>query len=82
MKKFHRWKIWSIFKGFDREIVSFQKQKDFPAREFDRSLQIVGCMATERYRMKIKILPSVQVTRKITPISGYITWFKPAARAL
>ena len=25
LKKFHRQKIWPIFKGFDREIINFQE---------------------------------------------------------
>ena len=24
-KKNHRWKIWSMFKGFDQEIINFQE---------------------------------------------------------
>ena len=42
------------------------------SRDFYKIVQIVSCMATEQYQMKkIKISPFV--TRKITPISSYVT---------
>ena len=40
LKKFHREKFWSIFKGFDREIIYFGEQRDFPPRDFAKRLQI------------------------------------------
>ena len=38
----------SIFKGFNPEIINFQ---GLP-RDFDKSLLIVSCTATERHRRK------------------------------
>ena len=54
LKKFDRLKIWPVFKGIDREIINFQEQKYFPARDFDKSLQIVrcSCTATKGHQMR------------------------------
>ena len=52
LKNFTVKKIWSIFKGFDLEIINFQEYKDFPPRNFDKILQILSCTDTERHRIK------------------------------
>ena len=52
IKKISPLKFWSILKGFDPAIVNFQEQKDFPPRDFDKSLQLDSCMTIERHRMK------------------------------
>ena len=33
-------------------MINFQEYRDFPSRDFNKSLQIVSCTATERHRMK------------------------------
>ena len=50
LKNFTVKKFGQLFKGFDREIISFQEWKDFPPRDFDKSLQT--CAAAERHQMK------------------------------
>ena len=52
LKKFHRSKIGQFLKTLTVKLSVFKNKKGFPPRDFDKSLQIVGCTATERHRMK------------------------------
>ena len=80
LKKFSPLKIWSIFTGFDRGIINFKnKRTSHPEILINLTDSLLYGYRTTSNE-KIKISPSV--TRKITPISGYVTWCKPAARVL
>ena len=52
IKKISPLKNLVTFYRFFREIINFQEWKDFPPRDFDKSLQMMNCMATEWHRWK------------------------------
>ena len=63
------------------KLLIFNNKRTLAPRDFDKSLQIVylhGYRTTSNEKIKISLF----VTPKITPISGYVTLCKPAARAL